>query len=115
MENMENNLNWEEIGLLDGLPENRKKNVADAFTITYEYVLSMPSKDGQYETLAFPIIRRIVGNFDLNKEQIIEIIEEFREAIKNFDWTVYDEASFVDLFVSTKINNLKIKYEDNKN
>ena len=75
---------WEELGLLDGLHDNRKKDVAKAFTIIYEYVESNPSTDGQYETLAFPIIRRIVGNIDLTREEIIQVIKESREAFKIF-------------------------------
>lgn len=108
---------WGELGMLDGLLNNRKKNVAKALTITYEYISNMPSTDDQCKTLIFPIIRRIVEKFDLTKEEIIEIIKEFRESLKNFNSTnIFQtdaEVEFVSLFSDLKINSLEIKNIEN--
>ena len=53
---------WEKIGLLEGLDGNVKENCAQLFENQLSYMINESTdsaSSGQFETVAFPVIRRV--------------------------------------------------------
>ena len=61
---------WEKIGLLEGLEGNVKENCAQLFENQLSYMILKESTDssssGQFETVAFPVIRRVFAKLLAN-------------------------------------------------
>lgn len=60
---------WEKIGLLEGLEGNVKENCAQLFENQLSYMInesSDSSNSGQFETVAFPVIRRVFAKLLAN-------------------------------------------------
>lgn len=60
---------WEKIGLLEGLEGNVKENCAQLFENQLSYMInesSDSSSSGQFETVAFPVIRRVFAKLLAN-------------------------------------------------
>lgn len=60
---------WEKIGLLEGLDGNIKENCAQLFENQLSYMInesSDSSNSGQFETVAFPVIRRVFAKLLAN-------------------------------------------------
>lgn len=60
---------WEKIGLLEGLEGNVKENCAQLFENQLSYMLKEStdsSNSGQFETVAFPVIRRVFAKLLAN-------------------------------------------------
>ena len=60
---------WEKIGLLDGLEGNVKENCAQLFENQLSYMINESSdstSSGQFETVAFPVIRRVFAKLLAN-------------------------------------------------
>jgi hypothetical protein len=60
---------WEKIGLLEGLDGNVKENCAQLFENQLSYMInesSDSSNSGQFETVAFPVIRRVFAKLLAN-------------------------------------------------
>jgi hypothetical protein len=60
---------WEKIGLLEGLEGNVKENVAQLFENQLSYMINESTdsgNSGQFETVAFPIIRRVFSKLLAN-------------------------------------------------
>lgn len=60
---------WEKIGLLDGLDGNVKENCAQLFENQLSHMInesSDSSNSGQFETVAFPVIRRVFAKLLAN-------------------------------------------------
>jgi hypothetical protein len=60
---------WEKIGLLEGLDGNVKENCAQLFENQLSYMInesSDSSSSGQFETVAFPVIRRVFAKLLAN-------------------------------------------------
>jgi hypothetical protein len=60
---------WEKIGLLEGLDGNVKENCAQLFENQLSYMInesSDSSASGQFETVAFPVIRRVFAKLLAN-------------------------------------------------
>lgn len=60
---------WEKIGLLEGLEGNVKENCAQLFENQLSYMInesSDSSASGQFETVAFPVIRRVFAKLLAN-------------------------------------------------
>jgi len=60
---------WEKIGLLDGLEGNVKENCAQLFENQLSHMInesSDSSNSGQFETVAFPVIRRVFAKLLAN-------------------------------------------------
>lgn len=61
---------WEKIGLLDGLEGNVKENCAQLFENQLSYMINESSdstSSGQFETVAFPVIRRVFAKLLANE------------------------------------------------
>jgi hypothetical protein len=60
---------WEKIGLLEGLEGNVKENCAQLFENQLSYMINESSdsaNSGQFETVAFPVIRRVFAKLLAN-------------------------------------------------
>ncbi len=60
---------WEKIGLLDGLEGNVKENCAQLFENQLSYMINESTdsaSSGQFETVAFPVIRRVFAKLLAN-------------------------------------------------
>ena len=60
---------WEKIGLLEGLEGNVKENCAQLFENQLSHMInesSDSSNSGQFETVAFPVIRRVFAKLLAN-------------------------------------------------
>ena len=60
---------WEKIGLLEGLEGNVKENCAQLFENQLSYMINESSdstSSGQFETVAFPVIRRVFAKLLAN-------------------------------------------------
>ncbi len=60
---------WEKIGLLDGLDGNIKENCAQLFENQLSYMINEATdsaSSGQFETVAFPVIRRVFAKLLAN-------------------------------------------------
>jgi hypothetical protein len=109
---------WEEIGLLSGIPEDRKDNVVNALNVA---VKGMTENLGrvQNETIPIPVIMKIVRTVDVPDEDIPrlcnEILEEynkhdFEKDKANADYMNIDyEAMFLSKFADMKIEQYKQK------
>jgi len=104
---------WKRIGLLKDLPENRMEMMANSF----EYLLNLleeieekkPS-NGDANSIAFPIIRRIGGVIDITNNDIVNIVKEINEQYK--DYNTFDEKLYGDdkeLAFCTEYSEKKIK------
>lgn len=65
---------WKEVGILEGIPEERHGNAVKALNTALNYILIGSDID---KTWAMQVIRKILVEFELNKEEVIEIIKEF--------------------------------------
>lgn len=78
MDKISNVERWTEIGIMDGVPEDRKEAVANGFEFAYKFLMerenSNPDADTQFEIISFQIIRRIVEKIDLSEAELLEII-----------------------------------------
>jgi len=65
---------WEKLGFLQGFPEDRKEELAFAFEQLAVFLIfceddqtdKLFDKDGSFETMGFPMTRRIIGNLEPN-------------------------------------------------
>ena len=112
---------WEEIGLLSGIPEDRKDNVVNALNVAVKGMTENLVHDGrvQNETIPIPVIMRIVSTVDVPDEDILrlynEILEEynkhdFEKDKANCEYMDIDyEAMFLSKFADMKIEQYKQK------
>lgn len=112
---------WEEIGLLESTPEDRKDKVAHALNVVLKSIIenSMHSDNDAFETLSIPIITGIVNVVDVPDEDISHMCHEIRTryAEHDFDkdkteheYMILDyEAMFLCKIIEEKINYYKNK------
>ena len=112
---------WEKIGFLSDIPEERKQMVADCFNTASKWLIEgsivTSEKQGELETLVFPLFYRIAKVVDLTEAQVLETCKEFRQAWVDFDpsqlinveYLADPELHFVKSFAEMKINQLKQK------
>jgi hypothetical protein len=108
--------NWERIGFLEELPEDRKDMVVNCFNLAIKWVtddtLVRGKRQGELETLVLPIMYRIAKVVDLTESQVIEILKDFYHAWLSFDPTKDEKSAdpelhFVKTFCESKINQYK--------
>ena len=110
---------WEELGLLEQLPEDRKEMTVFCYNIVIKWItddnITSNHKIGEIEPLILPIFYRIAKIVDLTEEQVLKTCKEFRQAWLDFDPSqlinvnnVTDpELHFVKSFAEEKINQYK--------
>ena len=92
---------WEKIGLLEGLEGNVKENCAQLFENQLSYMINESTdatSSGQFETVAFPVIRRVFAkllandivsvqalNLPIGKLYFINPKASFRTNLPNLD------------------------------
>ena len=117
-----NTKQWEAIGILEGIPEDRKDVVAHALTVAFNCVDKKHNKQNQnkfqYEVLPIEVIRRIVKEINLTDEEILKICEEVHPARDGYDFNKFNyvggstidyEAEFIAEFSDEKIKQYKNK------
>ena|ERR1035437_4059774 len=109
---------WEDFGLLQELPDDRKEMVVSCYNIVIKWItddlIATNNRIGEIEPLILPIFYRIAKVIDLTETQVLEICKEFRQSLINFDPTKYEnigdpELHFVKSFAEMKINQYKNK------
>ena len=70
---------WKEIGLLDGIPEDRHENAVKIFNVTLNHLIKIQQPNEQYETAPMMVIHRILRVIDINEKQTLEIIDDFKK------------------------------------
>ena len=76
---------WEKIGLLEGLEGNVKENCAQLFENQLSHMInesSDSSNSGQFETVAFPVIRRVFAKLNF-LTQIPLLIDTAKQSIES--------------------------------
>jgi hypothetical protein len=117
MDKISNVERWTEIGIMDGVPEDRKEAVANGFEFAYKFLMerenSNPDADTQFETISFPIIRRIVEKIDLSETELLEIINycntEGKDKIRDTAGGMDYEAEFGYRYAEIYVENYKHK------
>ena len=110
---------FEDFGLLQELPEDRKEMAVFCYNIAIKWItdnslVTSNDKIGEIEPLILPIFYRIAKVVDLTETQVLETCKEFRQSWLNFDPTKYvnigdPELHFVKSFAEMKINQYKNK------
>ena len=94
---------WERLGLLEGLIDEQREKVANALEYTLKFLNNKknhkPILSGDFETLIFPTIYRIVSKVDLTKDNIIDLINQCKSEYDDFN-----NAENKVLFLKTKFN-----------
>ena len=117
-------IQWDNIGLLEGFPDNRKFEATHALNVVFNWIKKrheepeqdIPGFTGQHELLPLHVIHKMIRTIDLNDQQILEICNEVHEAFDKFDIdeilkhtysTIDAEAEFVYEFSENKIKQYK--------
>ena len=92
---------WKKIGFLDGVEdENDKKNLSIMYEDIYEYFShkdELTNNENSFETLYFPIARRVYVNSGLSKpiefSYILNLLKEIKvkDVIKRFNSKLYKD------------------------
>jgi hypothetical protein len=116
---------WENIGLLEGVSEDRKEMVSHAMTLAFNWIDSQPKPEQdipgyQHEIYPLEAARRVAMSIDLTDEEILEICKEVGPARDKFDfgqfigYSLDAECEFQFDFCEKKIEELKSKHNDIK-
>ena len=108
---------WEELGLLESTPEDRKDKATHALNLAVRWISDNSiNGDGQLETLPVTIILRIVNKIDVTDEEILNICKEVRPAVEAYDFGKFNgisplglECEFIHEFTEYKITKLQQK------
>ena len=112
---------WERIGLLEGVSEDRKEMVSHAMTKAFNWIDQKSDKSEQdipgfqHEVLPLEVVRRIAISIDLTDREIIQICEDVGPAHDKYDFSQfggYDitaECEFQFTYCDGKIEELKNK------
>jgi hypothetical protein len=112
---------WERIGMLEYVPENKKERVANAFELILQTLKKRENSNeqdisgitSQYETVPFPIIRRILMKIDINDDEILEIISNSNIECKKFvEVSELKYMNYIDIeceFIADYVDNYLIK------
>lgn len=108
---------WEEIGLLESIPEDRKDKAASALNISLKWVNDNSiNSDLDVETLPLSIILLIIKEVDICDDEVLNICKEVRPAVKAYDFGKFNgisplglECEFMREFADHQIEKLKQK------
>lgn len=126
MEALENNMEefkgytrekWEEFGLLESTPEDRKDKAVHALNLAVHWINDNSiNSDAQLGTLPVTIILLIVNKIDVTDEEVLNICKEVRPAVEAYDFGKFNgisqlglECEFMDEFTKYKIAKLQNK------
>ena len=107
---------WEEIGLLETVPEDRKDDATRMLNIALEYNLAEEAKEDKhrsFQTIGFPILIKIVKEVNISDAEALEILKEIPSALKRYDDHQFDgypvdiEMEFAHRYCEDKIEILK--------
>jgi hypothetical protein len=107
---------FEDFGLLQDIPEDRKQMVVDCFNIAIKWVTDhslviADDRIGEIEVVILPLFYRIAKIIDLTEAQVLETCKEFWHSWLHADMTRYPfldpEAEFLRAFAEMKINQYK--------
>ena len=107
--------NWEELGLLSETPDDRKDKVKHALDITMHAMVEneIITHDGQYQTLVFPIMIKIVSKVDVPDDDIPRICNEARKEYKEFisqlEMCIDNDMEFAWHYIRRKIEEYQNK------
>jgi hypothetical protein len=109
---------WEDFGLLEQLPEDRKEMVVSCYNIAIKWLTNtrINSNDRIIE-LILPLFYRIAKVVDLTEIETLETCKEFRQSWitrdskeeKSHYYGIDFETMFVARFAEMKINQIKNK------
>lgn len=103
---------WEDFGLLEQLPEDRKEMTVFCYNVVMEWLTKDDSHEEYIESAILALFYRIAKIVDLTEVQVLETCKEFQNSWKNTDWTRYiqlsdPEAAFLKAFAEMKITQYK--------
>ena len=106
---------WEKIGLLDTIPEERKDMAVTVFNAVITHLTKNETEEHKsFETIAFPILIRILREVDLSVEEAIQMLGELDVAVEKYDFNKFNgfydidvEMEFVVEFAEKKLEELK--------
>ena len=103
---------WKEIGLLDGIPENRHENAVRILNTTINYLINIQQPNEQYETAPMGVIYGILQIVDITEKQTIGIIDEFKKTkiheLENV-FSFFDAEALICEYVEVMLKKLKNK------
>ena len=110
---------WEEIGLLETTPEDRKDATAKVLNIALKYLLDKEEEEKNvqtprpFETLGIPVLVRIMREVNLSDDEVITILDEMEPAMKAYDFSKFNgypidvEMEFCHEYSTNKLEQLK--------
>lgn len=106
---------WEKIGLLDTMPEERKDMAVEAFNAGVKFLTENETEEHKpFETVGFPVLIRIIKEVDLSAEEVPKLFQEVAVAMEEYDYNKFNgfpqidvEMEFVQEFSFKKIEELK--------
>ena len=112
---------WEELGLLESTPEDRKDKAVHALNLALKWISDKSINSDiseSFETLPVTIILLIVNKIDVTDEEILNICKEVRPAVESYDFNKFNgisamglECEFMHEFTEYQIKKL----QENKN
>jgi len=99
---------WEKIGLLEGIIDERKEKVANALEYVLKFLKNkknhIPTITGDFETMIFPTIYRIVREIDITEEELVDIIHKCKNEYDDFSNNENKHSFLVEKFNITPIS-----------
>jgi hypothetical protein len=108
---------WEELGLLESTPEDRKDKAVHALNLAVHWINNNTiDSDRQLETLPVTIILLIINKVDVTDDEVLNICKEVRPAVETYDFSKFNgisqiglECEFMHEFTEHQIEKLKQK------
>jgi hypothetical protein len=105
---------WENVGMLEGLDENKKQFLANVYELLMKQIMYSDLYNEQYNTVIFPIVRRISEQIEFGVNDFFFILDKVREHIVELNEmdTEDNELIFCVKYSEIIINELKTKTND---
>lgn len=108
---------WEELGLLESTPEDRKDKAVHALNLAVRWMNDNSiNSDDEVETLPVTIILLIINKVDVTDEEVLNICKEVRPAVEAYDFGKFNgisqiglECEFMHEFTEHQIEKLQKK------
>lgn len=105
---------WEEIGISESIPEDRKDKAVRALNIALKWIHDNSiNSDDEIETLPLSIILLIIKKVDISDEEVLNICKEVRPAVEAYDFSRFNgisqlglECEFMHEFSELRIEKL---------
>ena len=76
---------WNKMGILEGLSDDKKLLTANSFDFTLKFLMNSEEYQGdsKFETIVFPIIRRVINEVEIGVNDLMFIIKNTKDNTPN--------------------------------